>query len=653
MRKSHLMVTGLLRSARLLLILITLGAAISIAWTTQALAQSEVDAVALATEINKNLRAAENDMFNGKNESADQQLNAIAPQIDQLKAADPANPKLKSLETKYAQVRKSLDRKLGVSAPAASSTIPGLPPKPAVKTGSTIPGLPPKPSAKAMTTEGDAAPSSADAGLPRAIQSDMANTRSKLDEAESKWTEDYTGKSTVSGLTDPAAVKKDAVEQPLKSADYYYQNILKKCQSTSSPCDPAHPEIAALQTRIEAMQANMVELDAQIESTAAASAAAAADEAAQAQATEADCENWNQRVKVFTEGEKALYRCINANAADMPRCKGYYDEAVSLKAELGATPWAAEPCGALNSSLSELDRYMGNFKSAYDSFAEEQAAANANMGQIVFSLKPIDPANPSGLTTQFAAGDYIYGLIQTTKPWTEIYGGKSSADVMVNVKLDGEKIHAQFIKLKTPELMARQYLVFEIAPDPASMTAYDDPNREYGSSTATLRQGPNELTHHLAQLSPGQHTMELDITYFGDVWSAGSFTITGNDFQAYAKLHDQIARGVSASVTLPGAQMSNKTMAAEMQSLLENAGWEDVHRINIVDKDWWTDRVSGGDSAVKSRHIAAAALAKDGDGYYYKVCTFHQDKLLTGGFGDLYLSHQGDRVPVPVENIDK
>jgi hypothetical protein len=90
-----------------------------------------------------------------------------------------------------------------------------------------------------------------------------------------------------------------------------------------------------------------------------------------------------------------------------------------------------------------------------------------------------------------------------------------------------------------------------------------------------------------------------------------------------------------------------------MEDLLENAGWEDIHRVNIVDQDWWIDRVSGGDSAVKSRHIAAAALARDGEGYYYKVCTFHQDRLLGGGFGELYLSHQGDRVPIPEANIDK
>ncbi len=650
MQMNTVNITGLLRAARLLFIMVAIGIAVPADWATQALADTGVDATALANEINKNLRAAENDMFNGKNESADQQLNAIAPQIEQLKAADPANPKLKSLESKYAQVRKNLDRKLGGAAPAASTAAPGLPAKPAAK------AMPP--AAVHMPAEISAeipmpAAAPGEIGLPRAVQGDMANASAKLDEAEAMWAEDYTGKTTVSGLTDPDAVKRETVEQPLKSATYYYENVLKKCQSKSSPCDPAHPDIAALQKRLEAMQSNMAGLNAAIESTAAASAAAAADEAAQAQAAEADCEGWNERVRVYTEGDKALYRCVNADAADMPSCKGFYDEAAALKDELGGTPWAAEPCGALQSSLGELDRYMGNFKSAYDSFTEAQAAASAKMGQIVFSREPIDPENPSNLTNQFDAGDHVYGLIRTTKPWSEIYGGKSSADVMVNVKLDGQNIHAQFVKLKTPELMARQYLVFEIAPDPARMTAYDDPNREYGSSTATLRQGPNELTHHLAQLGPGQHTMELDITYFGEVWSAGSFTISGNDFQSYASLHQQIAEGVSAAVTLPAAGMTNQTMADEMRTLLENAGWEDIHRINIVDKDWWTDRVSGGDSAVQSRHIAAAALARDADGYYYKVCTFHQDKLLTGGFGELYLSHQGDRVPIPESNIDK
>jgi chemotaxis protein histidine kinase CheA len=646
MPKKTINLRNLGRMTGLLCIMIAIGAALPALWIPDSVADPALDTTALAKQIDQSLRAAERDMFSGKNDSADQQLNAIEPQIEQLKAADPSNPKLKSLESKYAQTRKNLDRKLGVTSTTAAST-----------TSSTAPTAPDASTPAEAPTQAEAPPAAAAApaqtGLPRAIQSDMANVRAKLDEAESKWAEDGRGGSTISGATDPRAIKLEAVEQPLNSAVYYYGNILKKCDSQSSPCDPGHPDIAALKVRIDAMQANVEGLNREIADAAAADAAAAEEESAQAEAAQAECEGWQQRMQVYTEGDKALYRCVGADEADMPGCKSHYDEAINLLAEFGDTPWAAEPCGALHSTLSDLNRYMENFAASYASYSEEQAAAKANMGEIVFSRQPINPGNPSDLTSQFAAGDNIYGLIRTTKPWSDIYRSDTSADVMVNVKLDGEKIHAQFVKLKSPELLAQQHLVFEIAPEPGKMTAYSDPNRQYGSSTATLRQGPNELTDHLARLGPGQHTMAFDVTYFGTVWSAGSFTITGDDFRSYAALHQQIAEGVSQSVTLPMAQMTNKTMVTEMQSLLVNAGWENIHRINIVDKDWWIDRISGGDSPENSRHVAAAALARDEAGYYYRVCTFHQDKLLTGGYGELYLSHQGDRVPIPEANIDK
>jgi hypothetical protein len=605
-------------------------------------AQDAVDSVALAKDIDKNLRAAERDMFNGKNESADEQMQAIAVQLEQLQTIDPDSNKLSSLESKYNRIRKNLDRKLGVTSTASSSSSPPAPPEPAAE--------------PAPTTTADA-PSEPEAEekeeLPRAVSSDLANTVSKLDEAESAWAADYTGQSTVSGEVDPRIVKLDAVEAPLKSANYYYGNILKKCQRQSSPCDPAHPEIAALKQRIDALEANVEGLEGELAAADAAEAEAAEAAAAQAAALEAECEAWKERLRVYTDGDKALYRCSSASPEQMPACKEQYDEAEALLAEFGETQWAQEPCDAFGSTLIDLERYMENFNDSYERYAAENAAAIANLGEFVFSTQPIDPANPASLTTEFSAGDTIYGLIQTKKPWSEIYDGKSSAEVMVNVKLDGEKIHAQFIKLMTPELMAQQHLVFEIAPDPDEMTAYSNPDRVYGSSTATMRQGPNELTYHLGQLGPGGHTMSFDITYFGTTWAAGSLTISGDDFNRYAALHEEIAEAVAQAVTLPPAKMTDKALAAEMEALLENAGWEDIHRINIVDKDWWIDRVAGGDSAVKSRHIAAAALARDSEGYYYKVCTFHQDKLITGGFGELYLSHQGDRVPIPEANIDK
>ncbi|MDH3640654.1 MAG: hypothetical protein OES38_01060 [Gammaproteobacteria bacterium] len=625
--------------SRLLLLLMTISVAVPGISVSNALAAPDLETDALAKEIDKSLRAAQRDMFNGKNESADQQLNRIATQIEQLKAADANHKRLKTLESKFAKIRKDVNRKLGRDTPSVSSSGPAAPPKPTTKAAPAV--------------ESAAVPASGGSQLPRAIQSDLANAKARLDETERKWAEDSSGGRTVSGSTDPRQVKMEAVEQPLNAANYFYGNILKKCERKSSPCEPTHPELVELKSRLDAMLVNVAGLQAEIDSAAAAEGAAAAAEMAKADAAEAACEAWKERMQVYTEGDKALYQCSGADDTSMPRCKGIYDEAAALMAEFQGTPWATEPCGALRSTMSDLNRYMDNFKETYASYADEQAAAKANMGDIVFSKKPIDPDKPSDLTAQFDAGDHIYGLIRTTKPWSVIYKNENSAEVMVNVKLDDKKIHAQFVKLKKPELLSRQYLTFEVAPDPDKMTAYGDPDREYGLSTAILRQGPNELTHHLAQLGPGQHTMEFDVIYYGTVWSAGRFTVAGDDFESYAKLHKEIAEGVAKAVTLPAANMTNKSMATQMKALLENAGWEDLYRINIVDKDWWIDRISGGDSAVTSRHLAAAALAKDGDGYYYKLCTFHQDKLLTGGFGELYLSHQGDRVPIPKANIDK
>jgi len=633
MQKSTLsLMTGVL------FVLLTIACALPGIGSSEVFAQSGVDSTALVKEIDNNLRAAERDMFNGRNDSADEQLQAIAGQIAQLRNVDPENTKLGSLESKYGRIRQNLDRKLGVTTTVSSGEA-GAPPKPvAAEPSATAASEPVAPAVDA---------------LPRAVSGDVANTKSKLDEAEAAWGEDYTGKSTVSGETDPRAVKLDAVESPLKSANYYYDNILKKCQRQSSPCDPTHPEIAVLKSRLDAMQANMQDLKAELASVEAAEAATAKEAENRAAAAEADCEGWRERLYVYTDGDNALYRCVSADPEQMPACKEQYDEAKTLMAEFGKTQWAQEPCGAIRSTLGDLERYIENFAASYETYAAEHAAAIANLGEFVFSKQPIDPAKPAELTTKFKAGEKIYGLIQTKKPWSEIYDGKSSAEVMVNVKLDGDKMHAQFVKLDSPKLMAQQHLVFEIAPDPDKMTAYSNPDRVYGSSTATMRQGPNELTYWLAQLAPGEHTMAFDITYFGTTWAAGDFTISGENFGDYAGLHEEIAQAVAAAVTLPPARKTDKAMAAEIKTLLENAGWQNIHRINIVDKDWWIDRVAGGDSAVQSRHIAAAALARDSDGYYYKVCTFQQDRLLTGGFGELYVSHQGDRVPVAQANIDK
>jgi hypothetical protein len=77
-----------------------------------------------------------------------------------------------------------------------------------------------------------------------------------------------------------------------------------------------------------------------------------------------------------------------------------------------------------------------------------------------------------------------------------------------------------------------------------------------------------------------------------------------------------------------------------------------VLKLHIVDKDWWINRVAGGNSAIESRHMAAAAAYKDADNkHYYKICTFHEHRLITGGFGPLELTHQSPPIPISAERL--
>jgi hypothetical protein len=91
-----------------------------------------------------------------------------------------------------------------------------------------------------------------------------------------------------------------------------------------------------------------------------------------------------------------------------------------------------------------------------------------------------------------------------------------------------------------------------------------------------------------------------------------------------------------------------------MMKLLLNGGWKSVRRLVIVDKDWWIDRHSGGNSAVVGRHIAAGVAAKAEDGsYFWSNVTFQQLKQIDGSFGPLEISATGIKRAIKEENIDK
>lgn len=328
--------------------------------------------------------------------------------------------------------------------------------------------------------------------------------------------------------------------------------------------------------------------------------------------------------------------------------------------------WLASPALAQIPGLDKARRVIE--KGTQDSKAKDKdqpaAAKGAEPGQagasaaIVFSATPIDPAKPANLATSFQSGGYIYGLVQVEKTWRDLLG-KGREDVTeiqvpVDMLVDGEQIDFQYITIKKPEALDTKYLVLDIAPDPEKMTAYKDPGFFYAEGKGHRKIGPDQYTYILGKLAGGKHTIRFQIRSYGDIFSAGEFTLTGDDYKFYTELREKVLAAAFQVSTMPKAQMINKELEATMRKLLENAGWKDIRKLVITDKDWWLDRAEGGDSPIVSRHIAAAAAAKGEDGnYFWCICTFHQQKLIDGSFGPLELTDQGQKKPIKEENIDK
>jgi outer membrane murein-binding lipoprotein Lpp len=339
----------------------------------------------------------------------------------------------------------------------------------------------------------------------------------------------------------------------------------------------------------------------------------------------------------------------NARIADLETKVGAFGEQMStaIKGEAAArdeknkTEAAAQEAQA----AAETARQKKGVAAAAATAAPASAPAGA---AILFSKSPIDPNNPTNLTKSFQAGDSIYGLIRVAKPWREIYNAKNKSEVAIMVVMKvGSSETLQYVTLKKPEFIDSNYLVLDIAPEPEKMTAYKNPDIVFGESKGNRKIGPIAFTYDLAQLPAGKHTVNLFVRDYGDKHASGSFEIEGTDFKAYADLHEKVKAATEAADTLPAARMVNKDLEAQMHKLLENAGWSNILRVVIIDKDWWVE-------ADKSRYLNVAAAAKDASGKcYWCKLQFTQPKLIGGGWGDLELTMTGEKRNIAEENVNK
>ncbi len=304
----------------------------------------------------------------------------------------------------------------------------------------------------------------------------------------------------------------------------------------------------------------------------------------------------------------------------------------------------SEPQKISNQSTAD-----NNSKSQY--VKTKSASPPVNSGGSFFSKDPINPDNPSTPVASFTAGDHIYGILKASKPWKEL--NKNSNYIIVWLYIDGQQKVYKSVGLQRPDLIAQDYFVIDVAPDPSHMSNYSDRDIIFPEKNG-YKFGPELFTKYLSELPPGEHKFRLEVKAYNRIFADGEFSISGDDYSSYSKLLADIKDSSGQQQKMPKIGKIDMALQNEMIALLKNGGWPDIRRLVIVDKDWWIDRVAGGDSAVKSRHIAAAAAAKDNDGsYYFRHVTFHQPMLITGNWGKLELSNTGDKKTLPEANIDK
>lgn len=177
------------------------------------------DSGAMLKTVDKDLRQAERDMFNGKTEKAITALENIETMLTKIKADDPSNPKLSMAENKFKKLVKDLERRTGKSLGGGTKT------SEAVSTSAQLPAKPTAPSvikqdAKAGTKKSVKPATSSAEKVPYAA-------RKPLDSAKRMLT---TLEGNLNNLKDPAYSG---------NKDQLLENIEKKIVQIQSSLDEA------------------------------------------------------------------------------------------------------------------------------------------------------------------------------------------------------------------------------------------------------------------------------------------------------------------------------------------------------------------------------------------------------------------------------
>lgn len=281
-------------------------------------------------------------------------------------------------------------------------------------------------------------------------------------------------------------------------------------------------------------------------------------------------------------------------------------------------------------------------------------------GKIIFSNTPIDPANPGAGVTAFKAGEPIYGLMVLTAPVKNLCSGRVSDSATVEQLelkhyVDNNFSDSGGAIVKGPLFNQATRIVLDVAPEPARLSAYKDPNLEYKRFGATTY-GAMRWSKELGGLSPGGHTFKIEVEACSAPIASGQFKISGASYAHYAQLVDALRGALTQMAAMPPPKKRDPALEAAMVKAMKassNAAWKgDILRVSILDNDWFLERhpVSG---IILFRYIrAAVAVRSGGSCSFYNLNTFKQD-YVGGQFRPVYSDGHGDKFAIPCENVSR
>lgn len=289
-----------------------------------------------------------------------------------------------------------------------------------------------------------------------------------------------------------------------------------------------------------------------------------------------------------------------------------------------------------------------------------------NPGEIIFSSKPIDPNNPSGIKNEFAAGENLYAVAFLPDAVKKLYQNQS-ADATLQVEIflyetvpplysyqepmDNQLTFAEmWVKGSVKE---NKHLVVDLAPDPAKTTAYGGKEMIY-KSFGNKFEGPVAFAEALGNLSPGDHKLKIIVHCYYVPIATGEITIKGNDYSVYSNLSQQLndaaANAAATDAEFPKAVTSDPGREAQMVIALKNSndwksGFIDGTEVikTAITYDWEIRRheISG---AILHRYcIAAIAFKTKSGGCAYRKMTFQED-YVGGKFQPLHYDGAGDKI---------